>query len=201
MLFRSGSTDETVSCVESVAREHRHVRLLRLGRNEGKGAAVRRGMLNVSGEYRLFTDADGATPIAELKRLEHALASGADIAIGSRVLAAPGVSVSAQRHRVAAGRLFNWFVGRVGLRAIADSQCGFKAFTAEAAERLFRALRTTGFGFDVELLMRAQGAGYRIVEVPVNWVNRPGSKVGVLKDGPRMFWQIVMARFRAGTSG
>ncbi|HEU5322060.1 MAG TPA: glycosyltransferase family 2 protein, partial [Methylomirabilota bacterium] len=136
------------------------------------------------------------TPIGELKRLEPALAAGADVAIGSRALADPAVAVVARRHRVVAGRVFHWLVGRVGLRGIADSQCGFKAFTAAAAERLFGPLRTRGFGFDVELLLRAQQAGLRVAEVPVNWTDRAGSKVGVLRNGPGMLWQAVAARLR-----
>lgn len=196
LVVDDGSTDDTAARVERLTRLQPRVRLLRLGRNAGKGAAVRRGMLAVSGRWRLFADADGATPIAELKRLEPALAAGADLAIGSRVLPDPSVSVVAQPHRVRAGRVFNWLVARLGLRAVADSQCGFKAFTAAAAERLFSRLGTDGFGFDVELLLLAQALGYRIVEVPVNWTDQPGSKVTVLKDGPRMLWQIVRARIR-----
>ncbi|MBI2015142.1 MAG: glycosyltransferase, partial [Candidatus Rokubacteria bacterium] len=174
------------------------LRLLRLSRNAGKGAAVRAGMLAARGDFRLFADADGATPIAELKRLEPALAAGADVAIGSRVLADPAVSVSAQPHRVAAGRVFNWLVARLGLRGVADSQCGFKAFGARAAEDLFGRLRTTGFGFDAELLFRARAAGYRIAEVPVNWADQAGSKVGVVRHGPGMLWQIAKASWRVG---
>jgi hypothetical protein len=112
------------------------------------------------------------------------------------VLADPGVSVTTRPHRVAAGRMFNWLVARVGLRDIADSQCGFKAFTGPAATRLFEALSTRGFGFDVEILLMARAAGCRIVEVPVNWTDQAGSKVGVLRHGPGMLWQIVRARRR-----
>src|SRR5262249_58381423 len=108
----------------------------------------------------------------------------------------PGVSVTTRPHRVAAGRLFNWLVARAGLRGIADSQCGFKAFTAPAATRLFEALTTRGFGFDVELLLLARAAGCRIVEVPVNWADHADSKVGVLRHGPGMLWQIMTARRR-----
>ena len=100
--------------------------------------------------------------------------------------------------RVAVGRVFNWCVARLGLRGVADSQCGFKAFTAAAAERLFGRLRTRGFGFDVELLLEAQAAGYRIAEVGVNWADQAGSKVGVLRHGPGMLWQIATARRRRG---
>ena len=198
IVVDDGSTDDTPAVVQARTREVASVRLLRLRGNTGKGAAVRTGMLAARGAYRLFTDADGATPIAEIKRLEPALLAGADIVIGSRVLVDPSVSVTARPHRVAAGRVFNWFVARLGLRAVADSQCGFKAFTAAAAERLFGGLRTRGFGFDVELLLTAQAAGCRLVEVPVNWADQPGSKVGVLRHGPGMFWQIVRARLRSG---
>ena len=199
IVVDDGATDGTPEVVE--ARPDRSVRVLRLGRNSGKGAAVRAGMLAARGAFRLFTDADGATPIAELKRLEPALGAGADMAIGSRVLVDPAVSVAARPHRVAAGRVFNWLVARLGVRAVADSQCGFKAFTGAAAERLFGRLRTRGFGFDVELLLRAQAAGYRVVEVPVNWADQPGSKVAVLRHGPGMLWQILKARLRTGRAG
>src|SRR5205085_10176509 len=101
--------------------------------NAGKGAAVRAGMLAARGACRLFADADGATPIAELKRLEAALAAGADIAIGSRALTAAGIVVRARAHRVLAGRAFHTLAEWLGLVGIRDSPCGFKAFTAAAA--------------------------------------------------------------------
>jgi dolichyl-phosphate beta-glucosyltransferase len=196
LVVDDGSTDGTAAAVRALASRYPAIRVLLLGRNRGKGAAVRAGMLGATGALRLFTDADGATPIAELKRLEPALAGGADIVIGSRVLADPAVSVRTRPHRVAAGRLFNWLVARLGLRGVADSQCGFKLFTAAAAERLFGALQTEGFAFDVELLLRAQAAGCRVVEVAVNWADQEGSKVGVLRSGPGMLVQILRARRR-----
>ncbi len=196
LVADDGSRDATPALVEAAARRSPAIRLLRSERNEGKGAAVRRGMLAARGVMRLFADADGATPIGEVKRLEAALTSGADVAIGSRGLADSGVLVTARRHRVAAGRMFNRVVAWVGLAGITDSQCGFKAFTGSAADRLFPALVTTGFGFDVELLLHARAAGLRVSEVAVNWTDQAGSKSGVLTDGPRMLWEIVCARVR-----
>lgn len=198
LVVDDGSRDGTADRAREVSR-HAPVRVIALAGNEGKGAAVRRGMLAATGDYRVFADADGATPIAELKRLEAALAAGADVAIGSRAVQDPGVAVVARPHRVAAGRVFNWLVARLGLAGIGDSQCGFKAFTASAAESLFRRVRTRGFGFDVELLLLARSCGFRVAEVPVNWVDKPGSKVGVLKTGPGMLWEIVRARLRLGS--
>jgi dolichyl-phosphate beta-glucosyltransferase len=196
IVVDDGSTDGTADVVGT--RHLPSVRVLRLPANAGKGAAVRAGMLAAKGAYRLFADADGATPIEELKRLEPMLVAGVDVVIGSRVLVDPGVSVTTRPHRVAAGRIFNWLVSMAGLTNIADSQCGFKAFTGSAASRLFEALTTQGFGFDVELLLRARAAGCRIVEVPVNWSDQAGSKVGVLRHGPGMLWQIAQARRRVG---
>ena len=198
LIADDGSTDGTAEAVAAVARAHEPVRVLRHDENEGKGAAVRRGMLAATGDYRLFTDADGATPIGEVKRLEAALMAGADVVVGSRALADPSVSVVARPHRVAAGRVFNWIVQRLVVQGVVDSQCGFKAFTAAAAAKLFERLHTPGFGFDVELLLLARAAGYRVAEVPVNWTDQPGSKVHVLGNGPHMLWEIAMARLRVG---
>ena len=199
LVADDGSTDGTADAVAAAARANGSVRVLRQERNTGKGAAVRRGMLAARGAFRLFTDADGATPIGELKRLEAVLATGAQVAVGSRARPDPSVSVVARPHRVLAGRVFSWVVRHSGVPAVMDTQCGFKAFTAAAAEDLFEQLRTTGFGFDVELLLLAQAAGYRVVEVPVNWTDQPGSKVRVLGNGPRMLWEIAKARRRIGS--
>jgi len=198
IVVNDASTDATGDMLAAVSRRHPALRVISHTRNHGKGGAVRAGMLAATGAVRLFSDADGATPIAELKRLEPAFAAGADVVIGSRALHDPAVAVRARRHRAVAGRVFNWLVTRVGVRGIADTQCGFKAFTAAAAQRLFGALETQGFGFDVELLLRAQAAGYRIVEVAVNWQDQAGSKVGVLTTGPVMLAQVVRARWRVG---
>lgn len=196
IVVDDGSTDDTSGVVTKVAARYPRVRLLRHSRNSGKGFAVQAGMRTATGAFRLFADADGATPIAELKRLEAALAGGADVAIGSRALTAPGVVVRTRAHRKAAGRVFNQLTAWLGLDGLEDTQCGFKAFTAAAADDLFPRLTTKGFGFDVELLLRARARGWRVAEVAVNWADQAGSKVSVLTDGPAMLWQILSARRR-----
>ena len=126
IVVDDGSRDSTRERVRELQAIHHRVRLIALPRNCGKGYAVRVGMVNAQGTFRLFADADGATPIAEVKRLLPALQAGADIVIGSRALVDPEVSVQAKRHRVWAGKVFNWLVARLGLSRITDSQCGFK---------------------------------------------------------------------------
>jgi dolichyl-phosphate beta-glucosyltransferase len=196
LVVDDGSTDETGDRVRELGVAHPGVGLIRLPRNRGKGCAVRTGMLRARGRLRLMADADGATPIAEAARLEAAIAEGAHLAIGSRALPDPSVVRHVRRHRQLAGGIFNLLVRGLGVPGVADTQCGFKLFRGEVAEDLFAALDTDGFGFDVVLLLLARRRGYRIAEVPVNWADQPGSKVGVVRHGPRMLAEILAARWR-----
>jgi dolichyl-phosphate beta-glucosyltransferase len=111
------------------------------------------------------------------------------------------VSRHVRLHRKLSGDVFNFLVRRLGVREVSDTQCGFKLFRGAAAEALFGELRTEGFGFDVELLLLARRRGYRVTEVAINWADQPGSKVGVLTDGPRMLFQILAARRRLARTG
>lgn len=205
LVVDDGSTDGTGAVVEETGRGEPSLRLLTLPRNRGKGCAVRTGILAARGALCLIADADGATPIEELARLESALAEGADLAIGSRFRASrnPDFRVRARWHRSVLGNLFNWFVQRLGIPDIDDTQCGFKLLPAAVARDLFSVARIDGYGFDLELLYLAQRRGYRIAEIPINWADQPGSKVRVLRDGLRMFLELLAVRRndRAGRYG
>jgi len=196
LVVDDGSRDETAARVFEAQAEHSSVTLHRLAANRGKGFAVRAGMRAARGELRLMADADGATAIGEVKRLEAAIHAGADVAVGSRALPDPSVSRQVRLHRKLSGEVFNFLVRRMGVPDISDTQCGFKLFRGAAAEALFGELRTDGFGFDVEMLLLARRRGYRVAEVAINWADQPGSKVGVFRDGPRMLAQILAARRR-----
>ena len=201
IVVDDGSADETAARVLDAQVKHPGVTLHRLAQNRGKGHAVRAGMRAARGALRLMADADGATPIAEVKRLEAAIQAGADIAVGSRALHDPSVRREVLLHRKLSGEIFNFFARRMGVGDVTDTQCGFKLFRGTAATTLFGEAQTDGFGFDVELLLLARRHGYRVVEVAVNWADQPGSKVDVLRDGPRMLAQIVRARMRLARRG
>jgi dolichyl-phosphate beta-glucosyltransferase len=172
--------------VRKFERVRQQVRLIQLPKNCGKGHAVKLGVLNSHGRVVLFADADGATPIEEFSRLYGVIKSGGRIAIGSRALASVDTKVSTSIHRRLLGRIFNGWVNAVLLPNIADTQCGFKIFSREAALFLFKHQRAERFSFDVELLYIATKAGLAINEVAINWSNIPGSKVNLFVDSLRM---------------
>lgn len=162
-------------------------------KNQGKGAAVRTGVLAARGQLVLFADADGATPIEEESRLAEAIGRGADIAIGSRLLDAPGVQRTRAWARGLAGRLFAAVARRMLGLPVRDTQCGFKMFRAEAATRLFSATRETRYLFDLEILALAVRLGYGIVEVPVRWREVPGGHLHLARELPKVaggLWRI-----------
>jgi dolichyl-phosphate beta-glucosyltransferase len=196
LVVDDGSADATARGVRELSREYRSVGLIAFPQNRGKGRAVRAGMQLARGALRLMADADGATPIMEVKRLEAAVLGGADVAVGSRARPDPSVVRQTHLHRRLAGFVFNLAAKGLGVGDVMDTQCGFKLFRGRVADDLFGALRTEGFGFDVELLLLARRRGYRVVEVGVNWADQPGSKVGVLRHAPGMLGEILAARWR-----
>jgi dolichyl-phosphate beta-glucosyltransferase len=196
IVVDDGSLDRTSAVVNSFADLHSEVRLIRLAENHGKGHAVRSGVVNARGRLVLFADADGATPLSEVVRLEAALAEGADVAIGSRALGDDRVKVKAKLYRRVIGRVFHGFVEALTVPGVKDTQCGFKLFRGAVAHDLFSRMRVRGFSFDVEVLMMARRGGYRIAEVPVNWTHQPGSKVNLVTDSAKMLVDLFVIRGR-----
>ena len=184
IVVSDGSWDKTVEIVEEIQRSKPHLPLkfIRSDTNRGKGYTSRRGMLEACGRYVLLTDADLSAPIKEADRLTAALEKGVDVAIGSRATGDKDCDIRQSVKRHISGRIFNFFVQRLVLPGIKDSQCGFKCFTHEAAQKLFSAQKLEGFSFDVEVLYLARKSGYRIAEVPVMWSQGPDSRVSLFRD-------------------
>jgi glycosyltransferase involved in cell wall biosynthesis len=193
VVVDDGSRDGTVRVAESFAAAHPHLRVLRNPGNKGKGYSVQHGMSEAHGDWRLFTDADLSAPIEEIEKLWAAVQDGAAVAIGSRALDRSLIGVHQPGFRETAGRIFNRLMQILTGLHIADTQCGFKLFSAAAADVVFPRQQLERFGFDVEVLFIAQKHGFRIAEVPVRWNHVDGSKVGML-SGLDAFRELLEVR-------
>ena len=196
LVSDDGSTDTTAEMVRKFANENpQHtVRLVSSSPNHGKGFATRQGMLAASGRYILFTDADLSAPIKETDKLIQSLENGADVAIGSRGVHAKDCDVQQSLKRRFSGRVFNWLVRALVLPDVRDSQCGFKCFTRETAQKLFSDQKLDGFCFDVEVLYLAKRAGLKVAEVPVMWSEGRESKIRLVRDSLRMFKDLLLIK-------
>ena len=193
IVVDDGSTDGTVRVAESFsAPADLSVRVVRLGRNRGKGAAVRAGLAASQGAWVLVSDADLATPIEELDAL---FASGAALAVGSRGVKRELIVRRQPLPRDTLGRLFNLGLRVLGLTSLHDTQCGFKLVEGQLARRLAGELRLDGFAFDVELLARAESYGVTVAEVPVRWYHMESSRVRPLRHGMQMLRDALRIRW------
>jgi len=193
IVVDDGSTDGTVRAAESFAAPAGlSVRVVRLGRHRGKGAAVRAGLAASTGAWVLVSDADLATPIEELGAL---VASSAALAVGSRGVKRELIVRRQPLPRDTLGRLFNLGLRVLGLTSLRDTQCGFKLLEGRLARRLAGELRLDGFAFDVELLARAQRSGVTIAEVPVRWYHMESSRVRPLRHGMQMLRDALRIRW------
>ena len=196
IVVDDGSRDGLADVLQKAAVDWPALRWIRHESNRGKGAAVATGMLAARGDLVLFADADGATPIAEEAHLAAAIAAGADLAIGSRLLSGSGARRSRNWFRGLAGRLFAALARRMLRLSVRDTQCGFKMFRGEVSRRLFAVVREPGYLFDLELLALAVKFGYRTAEVPINWAEVPGSHLSLARALPKVVRDLWRVRRR-----
>jgi glycosyltransferase involved in cell wall biosynthesis len=195
LVVDDGSTDETIGVVTMLMASIPHLHLVRQSPNRGKGAAVRAGMLAARGQLRVMTDADGSMPPEQLPQLLAPIIAGrAAIAIGSRYVAGAHTDVKQPLYRVLWSRLANRVIQRALVPGVRDTQCGFKAFTAEAARSLFASARIDGWAFDLEVLALARRRGFAIAEVGVEWTDDRRSRVSPLKDLFRVVREALTIR-------
>lgn len=199
IVVNDGSRDRTPDLVREYAKANSCLRLVENPGNHGKGYSVRNGMLNANGDILLFSDADLSSPIEEAPKLFAALAAGADVAIGSRWLRPEMQTQRQSLLRQFYGRLYNLILRLLLGLNFKDTQCGFKAFTRGAAQRIFPSQRIERWGFDPELLYLSRKAGLEVVEVPVAWAHVEGTRISPLRDGLRMFGEVLKIRWNALT--
>ncbi len=195
LVVENGSTDDTLQIAQGLQKKIPHLKVMR-EEIRGKGWAVRQGMLAAQGEFRFICDADLSMPIEDVLRFIPPQLQDSPIAIASRE--APGaerIGEPAYRHFI--GRVFNSFVKFMALPGLQDTQCGFKCFSAKAAEHLFPLQTIQGWTFDVEVLFLARKFGYSITEVPIRWYFDSHSKVRFLRDSLHMAGDLIRIRWKA----
>jgi glycosyltransferase involved in cell wall biosynthesis len=204
VVVDDGSRDGTVALVEEMALKRPALRCIPTKPNRGKGHAVRVGMLGAVGRIRLMCDADGSIPAFEIPRVVNPIRMGeVDIAIGSRRADGAAVTKKQPWYRRAWSLMANKVVQRVLVRGVRDTQCGFKAFSAESAVAIFSRTRIDGWAFDLEALALANRMGFSIREQAVTWEDDPRSKINPLKDAYKVFREMLTIRgnLRRGAYG
>ncbi|KAK9742455.1 hypothetical protein RND81_03G174100 [Saponaria officinalis] len=215
VIVDDGSKDGTKSVAFEFVKKYKieNVRLLLLGRNHGKGEAIRKGMLHSRGDLLLMLDADGATQVTDLEKLETQIRAVvekkfhmdnaeafnsrlgmADVpvaAFGSRAHLEEKALATRKWHRNFLMKGFHLVVLLAAGPGVRDTQCGFKMFTRAAAQKLFRNVRLKRWCFDVELVYLCKWFGIPMLEISVTWSEIPGSKVNILSI-PNMLWELVL---------
>ncbi len=200
LVVNDGSKDITAEAVRGMSFVIRNLKLIDNKKNQGKGAVVRQGMLEARGEYRLFTDADNSTSIDQIENMWIEFKNGYDVVIGSRDIKGAVLDPPQPFLR-------NFILGEgfklyrkliIGLWKIQDTQCGFKCFTGEAAEKIFPKCRIKRFAFDPEILVIAKKSGYKIKEIPVLWKNDLESRVKA-KSMIKMAIDLLKIRWNIST--
>lgn len=193
IVIDNNSTDSTPEIVERFMHLNENLKLIKF-KVPGKGGAVKAGMLEAKGEIRIFTDADNSTSIDQFFKMIPYFNEGYDVVIGSRDIEGARLVPPQPWYKRIGGNVGNLIIQALLLRGIWDTQCGFKALTAEAAEKIFPLLKTSRWGFDVEVLSLAKKFGYKIKEIPVVWVNNPFSKVKATTY-LQVLWEVVKIRY------
>lgn len=179
LVIDNGSKDKTAEVVRNLEGTIKGLKLFSGNFGQGKGAAVKKGMQEAQGEFCLFTDADNSTSVDQVEKMWPEFQKGYGVVIGSRDI--KGAILDPPQPF-----LRNFILGEgfklyrkiiIGLWGIQDTQCGFKAFSKEAAKEIFPKVKIMDFAFDVEVLLLAKRAGHKIKEIPVYWKNDLESKV------------------------
>ena len=197
IVVDDGSGDETLRVAEEALSEHPEIesRAIRYQRNRGKGYATRTGMAAARADIVLFTDADLSTPIEEIPKLVDPIRSGEfDVTFGSRAIDRSLIGTHQPWRREQGGKVMNFVIRTMSRLPFSDTQCGFKAFNMLKFRPLLDVMTIDRFGFDVEFLFVANHQGLRLREIPVRWNNVEGSKVSVVRDTRRMFFELSQIR-------
>lgn len=199
IIVDDGSGDNTLEVANGCSALSPNVRVISYTPNQGKGYAVRQGVLASRGEYVAFSDADLSAPIDELGKLFDAMNDGCDVAIGSRAVAGATIPVHQPLYRELGGKGLNLLIQALAVPGIHDTQCGFKLFKGDVARSIFSKCFINGWGFDVEVLYLVRRMGFAITEVGVRWSHAEGSKIRPFQAAVKVLQDILRMRFHRYT--
>ncbi len=198
IVVDDGSSDKTVEVVggfKKITTAKQTLKILKHKVNRGKGAAVKTGALIAQGNIVLYMDADNATPLSEFEKFKPAFKNGVDVIVGSRAIDRKQVKVHQPLYREIIGRIGNIIIQLLVVPGISDTQCGFKAFSHNAAKTIFPLQTIERFGFDVELLYIARKHRFSLLETSVIWRDDPNTRVNALRDSIRTFTELFIIRW------
>lgn len=202
LVINDASEDNTAEIVCNMEKMVKHLKLIDNNEHQGRGGVVRQGMLLAKGKVRLFVDADYSISIDQVANVFSHIREGFDVVIGSRAVKGSRAEKRGSLNRRIQSAFMNLVIQLLLLRGVWDTQCGFKAFTEEAAEKLFSQCRIAGWIFDVEVIALAKRLGYRVKEIPVVWSHVPRvgalstSKLQILWDVLKIRWWLWMGKYQ-----
>ncbi len=195
IFVNDGSTDQTLALLHVFSAGQRSIRIISYIQNQGKGHAVRQGMMASSADYTLLLDVDLSTPLSEIKKLVPEICVERDVLIGTRKIAAAQITRHQPWLRENLGKGFTWIARQVTGVEVSDFTCGFKCFSRRAREAIFSCARVDRWSYDAELLFLAKRYGFEITEVPVNWHNDDSTRVRLSRDIIDSFFDLVKIRW------
>jgi dolichyl-phosphate beta-glucosyltransferase len=191
IVVNDGSSDDTEAVVLKAEKQIPAIKYLGYEVNQGKGYAIRKGVLHSTNELVLLTDADLSVPIEDIEKLLVWFDKGFEVVIGSRGLAESRILIRQPWWRQSMGKIFNIIIKIFLLRDFQDTQCGFKLLEGSCARKVFGCGVVNRFAYDVEFLFLAKTMGCEIKEVPIRWINSFASKVHPIKDSLQMAKDVV----------
>lgn len=197
IVVDDGSKDKTHEIVKALEAQYHNLRCIHYDQNQGKGYAVKTGILQARGEHILFVDSGNCVPYKDLEKGLQLLQADFDIAVGSRALDESKIIKRQPKYRRIGAKVFGFIVHFImGAKLIKDTQCGFKVFKRKASQDIFSKNQIDGFMFDLETIINAEKMGFKIKEFPVSWRNDPDTKFNPFWGSIRNLWELFLIKFQ-----
>jgi len=197
-----GSIDKSLALIVKFKKENlKEVKIKIIGykKNKGKGYAIKTGVLSSKNNWVLTMDVDLSVSFNQINTWlsKKLIEKGNYIFFGSRLV--KGSKTITKKYRTFAGIIFNfllWLIIKKKFLGINDTQCGFKLYNKKIIKKIFMNIKEYGYIHDVEILIIIRKNEYIVNELPVNWVHQEGSKINIVKDSIKMFFDLIKLKLR-----